>query len=673
MTRPVAPPATPRSSALRPLAILSLLLAAAFVAALACTRLGSVDLGYHIAYGREFLRTGHIVDRDPFLYGSAGQRFVNANWASQVLIALAAARLDGLALQALAAALVALTFAGVAILAWRRGCGLPALAVTLLLAAVAAYERLGLRPELFSYLWLVAAALLLTATPRRGLVAVGLAALLQVAWVNTHSYFLVAPLLTAATLLGDWVDARRAGRGGPTTGSRRRTLVAILLVQLVTSLANPWGLSGAAFPLRTLAVLRAEGTLAGGPDRPAPGGPWSAISEFHPPLRYVGYSIAGRTIDAYVVLLSVAAAGALAAVVRRRTTDALVILLLAAMSLTLRRNIAQFALVAAPLAVAALHAWLRDRPASLALRRGATATLLMASISLAAFWLAGLWTGRFYAAERRSGRSLGAGFEPGVFPRAACDWIAAHPALRPRLFADFYSASNVLPALPAGWQVYVHTNTFAYPSSALATLQDICRAAQPYAPFFAQQQVNLVLLHAGEESKPLIAHLAADAGWALAYVDPAYVLFVRRIPEHAAIVAGPLPTAASLDVDAWIAAATRRTHVRAGFELSTAAGVPLALGWAAPAARLLERAVALEPDQPEAWLNLGVSAGQLAQDAARRADAAEMRRRLERARECFRRALALRPDAALADIARHNLDLAERTLAALALTASGRG
>jgi hypothetical protein len=84
---------------------------AAFVllAALGLRTQATIDLGYHLAYGETFLDSGRIVDHNDFLYtlpdpsaparpepgpgswyDSAGRyRFANANWLSQVVMALA--------------------------------------------------------------------------------------------------------------------------------------------------------------------------------------------------------------------------------------------------------------------------------------------------------------------------------------------------------------------------------------------------------------------------------------------------------------------------------------------------------------------------------------------------------------------------------------------------------
>src|SRR5262249_11883971 len=146
-------------------------------------------------------------------------------------------------------------------------------------------------------------------------------------------------------------------------------------------------------------------------------------------------------------------------------------------------------------------------------------------------------------------RTFGSGLDPFVFPTDACVFLRAQPALQPRLFADFYPASNVLPFLPAGWQVYIDTNTFAYPPQALETMAAVTSGARPYAGFFDAESVNVVLLHVWDQTRELIGRLNADRRWALTYVDPAFVIFVRRIPSHADMIAAHTISPAQLNVD----------------------------------------------------------------------------------------------------------------------------
>ena len=111
--------------------------AAAVVLVLAIRPVASFDIGYHLAYGDHFLRTGRIVQSgrfgiytpldakilaDPAQWGpgcrfdarTGEYRFVNANWLSQIVFAVTH-RLGGMTgLCVLRAALIMATFAVIA-------------------------------------------------------------------------------------------------------------------------------------------------------------------------------------------------------------------------------------------------------------------------------------------------------------------------------------------------------------------------------------------------------------------------------------------------------------------------------------------------------------------------------------------------------------------------------
>src|SRR6185369_6751598 len=113
------------------------------------------------------------------------------------------------------------------------------------------------------------------------------------------------------------------------------------------------------------------------------------------------------------------------AAIRRRLDIALALLALGAMSLQMRRNIAQFCLVASPLALIAIRSIFTQRATAETRSQGAlrvaanavpapaarvpAAVILCGTLALTVWWLAGLWTGHFYFTERRPGRRLAAG------------------------------------------------------------------------------------------------------------------------------------------------------------------------------------------------------------------------------------------------------------------------
>lgn len=635
------------------LATLAVVAAATLALALCWFEFSSVDLGYHIAYGRKFLDSGRIVECDPYIYAARDHFFVNANWAWQVLVAWMERGWGLAGLGTVRIAFMSATIAGVIGLSRRSGASWGATGLILTLAAMGAYERFDFRPELASYA-IGAAQLWLVLRPhRRMLTACATTFGLQVLWVNSHSYFLIGPLTTAAMLAGDaarWFARERDAEGRRTAQLR----LAMLAAQAAACFVNPWGVSGAAFPFTTLQTLRQQGVMSGDG-----GGAWSDIREFKAPLREIGATAGARVIRVYLLLLGLAAVGVAAALRTKRWGAALVIVLLAAMSLVMRRNIAMFALLATPLSAAAILAWLKMRPSLQNAKQAGGVVASLLALAAAGWWLPRVYSGRFSCDDQRV-RAFGSGWSRLAMPIEACAFLRSQPALQQRLCTDFFSSSNTLPYLSAGWRIFIDTNTFAYPPEVMTALTQVTSGARPYGEFFDSQGVNVVLVHAaGGPIRELIRRLQASRDWALVHVDEAFVVFVRRIAAHAEIIASHTLTAASVDVESWVSRA-RRMHLPTGYALMLMARVPQALGWNEPAARLLRRAVELEDGLGLAWLGLGVTYGEMANDAIRQGGGIGVAKRYAQlAMECFQRAVRIEPENATA---RKNLEIATEVL-----------
>jgi tetratricopeptide (TPR) repeat protein len=657
-----------------------------FLLALALFKLGSVDTGYHVGYGRSFLESGEIVELDPFLYPQSARPFVNANWGSQVIMALAERAGGAAGLIGLRIVLISVIFTCIA-LALRHQARTPGrqstirnpqsdalpfgsrlnnqsairnpqssivnrqssialwLAWALLLAGVAAYERFSIRPELFSYAAMSILLVLLTGGLRswRGLVAVGV---LQVAWVNLHSYFLVGILLTASFLVGEtlrWIWHRHKNPVPSGLADRTRLLAMALLIQTGACLVNPQHYRGAVFPLQTLGYLHQEEVMGGGPGRSGASA-WSLISEFKSPFSFADEPINARTFHAYCVLLIVAGIGLAAMLAHGKLGEAVAVLALFAMSTQMRRNIAQFAFVAAPLSMAAMAqvSWRLSLRGSVP--RILRSILLIATIALSARWTYGIVEGRFYYVERRINRDFGVGYNGRIFSREAVQWLAAQSDLQPNLYVNYFASSNTIPWLPDRFKLFVDTNTFAYDDSTLETAYGLGLGEIDAAQFFDEHNINVVLLRCGSSTQRLIRKLVEDyTEWALVYLDRHTVIFARRIPKHVPVILANDLAEDDLDAEAWIANIAGPAHYRA-MELATAADVPMALGWDRSALSLAEAALRIAPDYSDAWHYLGVCYGNLGNEAARANRFREARRHWDRAADCFGRVLSLAPD-----------------------------
>ncbi len=496
--------------------IAACLAAGLFVLLVTWVRLGSVDLGYHVAYGRHFLDNGRIVDRDPFLYEGVARAFVNANWGSQVIVA-AAERIGGAwGLIGLRTGLIVVIFGFVALAVRRAGGGLLAVAWAWLAAGAAGYERLDLRPELFSYACLAALLWILCRGPRtrRWVIA---AAAIQLAWVNLHSYFLVGLIMTGCWTAGALVDSVRS-RGDAAAEARRRWrgCAAALGLQIAVCLVNPAHVHGALFPFATLQRLQGGGAM-GAVSGSGESSPWAAISEFHSPFQHVGLHTNERTIHVYWVILGIAAFGGAALVLGIRIGALCALVALVAMSVQMRRNIALLAIglgpVLAPAWAAVATVMTRRAWGARYARRG----LAAAVIGLSLWGSVSIVTGRFYTVEERTNRVFGAGYNERVVPTRAMQWLADQPELMPNLFADYYASSNTLPRLPERFRLFVDTNTFAYDESTLAAAHDLGLGRIDHRAFFREHDVNVLLLSAQANTESLIRAVAQEIEWRFVY------------------------------------------------------------------------------------------------------------------------------------------------------------
>lgn len=622
----------------------SVVVAGMMVLSLWWFKLSSTDTGYHIAYGRHFLETGHIVTLDPFLEPSIARSFINANWGTQILFALIERMGGAIGLIACRWFLLAVVFASIAVIVRRMTRGWHWLAWTWMLAGLAAYERFTLRPELFSYA-IMSLMLVILVCGVRSWRSIAVLGLLQVAWVNLHSYFLIGPMLTGCMLAGAILTGFTAPRGSESrvaAARKSRVLAWAFAAQGVACLMNPWHVRGALFPLQTLhylqeqRVIGAEGDVVGG-------GPWTIVSEFQQPFRFLFSPVNFHTIEAYCVLLPVAFLGLVALFARRRWGEGLVIALLLAMSLQMRRNIGQFAMVAAPLAAGGIAAvippvW-SSRRATCWLRR----VLVIATILAALTWTWRILEGRYYHAERRLNREPGIGYSARINLIDAARWLSAQSGVQPGLFVDFFSSSNVLPCLDHRFKLLIDTNTFGYDAQWLTQIIEVGEARRPHREFFDRYRVNAALLHVGPQTEPLVRALHADGEWALVYVDRHAVVFVRRIAEHQSIIMENHPTPADLDVDAWLRSERGLPHHRA-MSITTMGAVPMTLGWHEAAARLFEEALRLAPDSPDAWNNLGLCHWEQAKGLRQSGRTEIAESHLRESQRCFAQAVVLQPE-----------------------------
>jgi hypothetical protein len=499
----------------------------AFAAVAGTLRLYGVDPFWHLAAGRWILEHRTVPTTDPFRFTHQGAPWVDHEWLFQALLA-AAESLGGTSGALAVRVLLVVALAGVLLATLRRLGVAPAAAVLLGIAAIlGARGRFDLRPELVTLLALalfLALLLELRRDPRwrRALPLM----VLTVVWVNAHPGALVAPILAAVFMIG----ARLPG-GDPVGASEPHPppwhlvlgLPAALAVALLT---NPYGPAVFLVPVEISRALR---------DLPGFNPDWLPSWVAHRPGFW----------------LALAALAALAVVLRRAGGRAdpalgLTTLALAGLGILGVRHQALFYIAGALFAGSCL---VRLRESSSPPRlpnRPAPATVALLACGLAALWCI---TPPQVGPLRQRGveQRFGWGIQPGLFPEAAVDRIAARGDLGP-LYNDVAFGGYLLWRLFPPRQVFLDSRNEVDPG----LLREVGRARQDERRWLALMErhgIDGALVRYDERPRRVL-ELDGSSTWrtpsallfppdryALVFWDDISMLFLRRRPEREAELA----------------------------------------------------------------------------------------------------------------------------------------
>lgn len=192
--------------------------------------LTTADLGRHIKNGEILFHDTSVLSTNYYSYTNPDFPVLNHHWASGVLFYFAYA-LGGFPLVQLF--FIALSLAALAaflLAACRGGARWGLVGFVALLAIPLLAERTEIRPEVFSYLFAGLFFLMLVHRPTTKII--WLLPFLEVAWVNTHVYFLLGPLLVGAFALEALIYKRR---------TLFLRLLAVCGATLAATLVNPFG------------------------------------------------------------------------------------------------------------------------------------------------------------------------------------------------------------------------------------------------------------------------------------------------------------------------------------------------------------------------------------------------------------------------------------------------
>jgi hypothetical protein len=196
------------------------------------------DLGRHIKNGEVVFQSPRVLTSNFYSYTQNDYLFINHHWLAGSIFFIVKNFLGfgGLHLFFILVMVGAmyLFFKKLLLdLDWRIALLLGVLLMPLLIF------RKEIRPEGFSYLYLLIWYFLLVRWKEKPKHLFMAASILQVVWVNTHIFFFMAPMLSFFFLVEDWIKEKK----------HLKTLGVVLLIQAFCSLINPNFFLGAISPL----------------------------------------------------------------------------------------------------------------------------------------------------------------------------------------------------------------------------------------------------------------------------------------------------------------------------------------------------------------------------------------------------------------------------------------
>jgi len=444
------------------------------------TKMPAADLAYQVRAGDIMLRTHSLLRTDVFTFTVPGAQWLNQQWGAQLFLD-ATYRLGGWnAMVLMHAALTSLAFAFIFLACRRRGVSTRTAALLSVAGFWVARQNLAMRPQLIGVL-LFSITLWILAGRRTHPRALWAIPILMLIWVNVHGSFVLAPLLLGLAWLEDRKDS-------PDTA---RTLVAVCGATLAATLANPFGLRVWAYA----AAIGSNPTISARVTEWAPPTvhEYSGVVFFVSALIIVGYLLRRGTPVGWPPLIWLAAFFVLA--------------------LPALRGVVWWGL-AFPVVLAGLA--MRKTDANEERGSPFMNALLVTTIAAAVILAMPFWRG-----PTVDGNPAHLDQAPSTLVRAT----TAELAPGSRLFVSQTYASWFEFALPS-MPVFVDSRIELFPSAIWDDYLAIGGAREGWQSRLDRWDVDAVVVNPDQDEQ-LLAHIADDPGWRLAFRDDSGSVFVR--------------------------------------------------------------------------------------------------------------------------------------------------
>jgi hypothetical protein len=480
-------------------------------AALALRRLDDFDTWWHLAAGRWIASHGAIPATDTLSSTVRDHPWIDLQWGFDLLVyALHSAGGPALlgaagALFFMIAVVLVLRLAGLEL--GGAGAALLGLPVVLVLE-----DRLAVRPEMLSFPLLACVLTVLERSRNRDVGRPWLLVPLMVVWVNVHALFAIGAFAIACFM----VDAAIA---------RSRSALLWGGVALGAALLNPYFIRGALFPFKLLSRIDGSNAI------------FKTIGEFRSPWAGDASGVAIWVYRALLVAGALAVATALVLKGRRHLDLGRTLFFagLAALSVAARRNIALFAVGAAPVIARSVATIGGALPATAReTARRVARPLTLAVLGLAVLLSATVVTGAYYRWDHQP-REFGLGTLDGTFPVRAVEF-AREAKLPGKLFNDIAAGGYLAWDDPVGDGVFIDGRLEVYDTEFFNEYVMAMYDPARLAAIVERYEIRTIFLfHRWENRRLLVERLLQDPAWSLVYADEVAAVFVRAAGNEAAI------------------------------------------------------------------------------------------------------------------------------------------
>ncbi len=520
---PPARPERPSRTALAALGAIVLLFLAYTI-----QTMSTPDIWWQMRAGQLILQNRAWPGTDLLSYTVPTHEWIELRWVFGVLAYLGYT-LGGPALLVIAQCVILAAGFTVLLVPLRRALLTPTGLLAAALALAAAEARFNIRPEIFTTLFLCITLTTLDRatrpggeTMRRFLWALPL---LQIIWTNTHTVFILGPVVAWAFALGDFTHRflRVGGLGFTHTRTELRPnsrldwrLFAVAVGMTLATLVNPWFTKGALFPL-TLYTDTLGNSLG------------STIQELAPPT-----SLWPKWTSDLFAAAALVALSALSFMLNWRRTNLIRLGLWLAFFFLAAKSVRN----TGPFSAIALWATLRNLTDVALTRPAPSRSPLIPAASL--FIAAGALFGAWYTASDRlansqnSPRRFGLGVTPWVVPQRAVEFMLAHK-IKGNVFHSMGDGAYLAFAAAGTYPVYIDGRLEVYTEPFIAKALNLPGLLARWDAFTAEHSINAALIQT-DQLQPAISFLMRRADWALVHIDERGVLFLRAIPEHASII-----------------------------------------------------------------------------------------------------------------------------------------